>query len=89
MNKKISRNDPCPCGSGKKFKKCCERNMISNKFLAHKIEVQNPASSLASKVTGLSSVFSNAASGSTKQFKASKDLPLKTSEKEKTDEKEK
>ena len=21
--KKISRNDPCPCGSGKKFKKCC------------------------------------------------------------------
>jgi hypothetical protein len=22
MNK-ISRNDPCPCGSGKKFKKCC------------------------------------------------------------------
>ena len=23
MNKKIGRNDPCPCGSGKKFKKCC------------------------------------------------------------------
>lgn len=21
---KISRNDPCPCGSGKKFKKCCQ-----------------------------------------------------------------
>ncbi len=20
---KVSRNDPCPCGSGKKFKKCC------------------------------------------------------------------
>lgn len=20
---KIARNDPCPCGSGKKFKKCC------------------------------------------------------------------
>lgn len=20
---KISRNAPCPCGSGKKFKKCC------------------------------------------------------------------
>lgn len=20
---KIGRNDPCPCGSGKKFKKCC------------------------------------------------------------------
>lgn len=22
---KIGRNDPCPCGSGKKFKKCCAR----------------------------------------------------------------
>jgi uncharacterized protein YecA (UPF0149 family) len=19
----VGRNDPCPCGSGKKFKKCC------------------------------------------------------------------
>jgi preprotein translocase subunit SecA len=24
-NKKIGRNDPCPCGSGKKYKKCCGR----------------------------------------------------------------
>ncbi|MCF8052292.1 MAG: preprotein translocase subunit SecA [Desulfobacterales bacterium] len=24
-NKKVGRNDPCPCGSGKKFKKCCGR----------------------------------------------------------------
>ena len=22
-HEKIGRNDPCPCGSGKKFKKCC------------------------------------------------------------------
>lgn len=22
-NKSVGRNDPCPCGSGKKFKKCC------------------------------------------------------------------
>ena len=21
--KRVGRNDPCPCGSGKKFKKCC------------------------------------------------------------------
>jgi SEC-C motif len=21
--RKVGRNDPCPCGSGKKFKKCC------------------------------------------------------------------
>lgn len=23
---KIGRNDPCPCGSGKKYKKCCAKN---------------------------------------------------------------
>ncbi|WML46914.1 SEC-C metal-binding domain-containing protein [Neobacillus sp. PS3-34] len=23
MSEKISRNEPCPCGSGKKYKKCC------------------------------------------------------------------
>ncbi len=23
LNKKIARNDPCPCGSGKKYKNCC------------------------------------------------------------------
>ncbi|MDK2883086.1 MAG: preprotein translocase subunit SecA [Bacillota bacterium] len=26
QGKKIGRNDPCPCGSGKKYKKCCGRD---------------------------------------------------------------
>lgn len=26
VGKKIGRNDPCPCGSGKKYKKCCGKN---------------------------------------------------------------
>ncbi|MGN0838252.1 MAG: preprotein translocase subunit SecA [Pyramidobacter sp.] len=25
--KKVGRNDPCPCGSGKKYKNCCGRNL--------------------------------------------------------------
>jgi len=25
-DKKVGRNDPCPCGSGKKYKKCCGLN---------------------------------------------------------------
>ena len=25
--KKVGRNDPCPCGSGKKYKKCCGRDL--------------------------------------------------------------
>ena len=28
MNNKIGRNDPCPCGSGKKYKKCCMDNKL-------------------------------------------------------------
>ncbi|MBO6180730.1 SEC-C domain-containing protein [bacterium] len=27
LSQKIGRNDPCPCGSGKKFKKCCGANL--------------------------------------------------------------
>lgn len=27
LSKKIGRNEPCPCGSGKKFKKCCGANL--------------------------------------------------------------
>lgn len=25
-NNKVGRNDPCPCGSGKKYKKCCGKD---------------------------------------------------------------
>ncbi len=27
VGKKVGRNDPCPCGSGKKYKKCCGRSV--------------------------------------------------------------
>lgn len=29
VSKKVGRNDPCPCGSGKKYKKCCGINDTS------------------------------------------------------------
>ena len=28
---KVGRNDPCPCGSGKKYKKCCGQNESADK----------------------------------------------------------
>ena len=34
MKTDIGRNDPCPCGSGLKFKKCCLSNPI-NLFPKH------------------------------------------------------
>jgi tetratricopeptide (TPR) repeat protein len=30
--KKVGRNDPCPCGSGKKYKKCCGRDVSPEPF---------------------------------------------------------
>lgn len=44
MGKKIGRNEPCPCGSGKKYKKCClNKENVDRKFNIikpmHKIEV--------------------------------------------------
>lgn len=26
---RVGRNDPCPCGSGKKYKQCCGKNFSS------------------------------------------------------------
>lgn len=40
MTDKISRNDPCPCGSGKKYKACCYGKPPSLK-LKHKVTVLN------------------------------------------------
>ncbi len=33
---KVGRNDPCPCGSGKKFKKCCGRD-LGEKEVEHEV----------------------------------------------------
>src|SRR5215216_4536557 len=27
MSKRVGRNEPCPCGSGRKYKKCCQANI--------------------------------------------------------------
>ena len=32
--KKIFPNDPCPCGSGKKYKKCCGKNLLVSRSIA-------------------------------------------------------
>lgn len=32
MTDTVGRNDPCPCGSGKKYKKCCELKKATKTF---------------------------------------------------------
>ena len=46
---KVGRNDPCPCGSGKKFKKCCMARKPSGAvslkdeyFRKHKVKLKGP-----------------------------------------------
>jgi hypothetical protein len=51
---KVGRNDPCPCGSGKKFKKCCEEKVTKKKFEAQVItekkeEITDKAHSLSAR----------------------------------------
>ena len=51
---KVGRNDPCPCGSGKKYKKCCEKK--ANVPFFQKKEIKHI------QAKGVSSVFQNALS---------------------------
>jgi hypothetical protein len=55
--KKLGRNDPCHCGSGKKFKKCCEATMLGGRFQATRIDAT--ASAPIQKTVNLSHLFQN------------------------------
>jgi len=54
---KVGRNDSCPCGSGKKYKKCCEEKVKHKKFQAQVLSssagTQSPATQQASQVSSL------------------------------------
>ncbi|MFQ5707100.1 MAG: YecA family protein [bacterium] len=43
MTSKIGRNDPCPCGSGKKYKKCCMASHESEIRTQEEINMQQEA----------------------------------------------
>ena len=50
MHQKVGRNDPCPCGSGKKFKKCCEDKVRHKKFDATIVTSGDPLLDKAKKI---------------------------------------
>ncbi len=57
--KEVGRNDPCPCGSGKKYKKCCAQKSLMQRRVFHQIESSQAESSIQ-RVTGvLSQAFRN------------------------------
>ncbi len=47
---KPNRNDACPCGSGKKYKKCCWEKDQSKGFDAKLIGGSNPVGSLFDRI---------------------------------------
>jgi hypothetical protein len=50
---KAGRNDPCPCGSGKKFKRCCEAGSATKKIEAKVLSASSgsPTTEGASKIS--------------------------------------
>ena len=54
--KKLGRNDPCSCGSGKKFKKCCESLLLGGRFKAEKVDLESVPPQMQ-KTLGLASLF--------------------------------
>jgi hypothetical protein len=56
MTNKVGRNDLCPCGSGKKFKKCCGsvvKQQIPQKTLASTLSTEVPAMGVPGEVQGI------------------------------------
>lgn len=54
---KVGRNDPCPCGSGKKYKKCCEEKNKSKKFDAKLISGGQEKIEMTEKAQKISTNF--------------------------------
>ena len=74
MTKKVGRNDPCPCGSGKKYKKCCEERLgPKRKFQASVLSSRNSLEGKASKIS--TNFFSSVASVIEEPRKPEEDEP--------------
>ncbi|MCB1075305.1 MAG: SEC-C domain-containing protein [Simkania sp.] len=49
---KVGRNDPCPCGSGKKYKKCCEQKSAVQRRSFTNLTPQNVRTGME-KISGM------------------------------------
>ena len=49
---KVGRNDPCPCGSGKKYKKCCGKTK-THTFSATVLKGANQANPLLNRLQSI------------------------------------
>lgn len=47
MSKEVGRNDPCTCGSGKKYKKCCALKLNNQKRVYTPINSMNSSADIS------------------------------------------
>lgn len=52
---KVGRNEPCPCKSGKKYKKCCGKSFSMGQKQIKQISAGSNMASLFSRVHGIKS----------------------------------
>jgi len=50
MNQKAGRNDPCPCGSGLKYKKCCALKTGMQKYKTQVLSQDPKMASLVGRI---------------------------------------
>jgi hypothetical protein len=80
MNHKVGRNDPCPCGSGKKYKSCClNKESLGSKARGHKLTAKWLNAPQGPNL--MERMFGDAISSTGKEFKASKSEDVKKEEK--------
>jgi hypothetical protein len=53
LMQKVGRNEPCPCKSGKKYKKCCGKSFSMGQKQIKQIHAGANMSSLFSRVHGV------------------------------------
>ncbi len=54
---KINRNEPCPCGSGKKYKKCCFPDTSKNNELIRAIQLSKSKDNVIKILSEKSKIF--------------------------------
>jgi uncharacterized protein len=86
MNQKVGRNDPCTCGSGKKYKNCCLNKVsVSDKMRSHKLKAK--WLNAPQEPNLMERTFGDAITSTGKVFDTYKDEDFKKIEEERGDDK--
>lgn len=83
MSERVGRNDPCTCGSGKKYKNCCMSSHASPKAKKLTAKWLNPRQG----PNLMNSVFGNAIESANQEFKPITEAKITLKDESKKEEK--